>query len=47
MSDKPHNSPKKSYTNPVLRVYGDIEAVTQLNAKGTKVDSAKGLNKTA
>ena len=47
MNEKPDTPKKKPYQEGKLRVYGTIEALTQLNAAGTKVDTSKGLNKTA
>ena len=41
MSLEPTKAPKKPYEKPVLRVYGDVKAVTRTVTNTGTVDSAK------
>jgi hypothetical protein len=37
--DAPNDTPKKPYTSPVLKVYGDIREITQITSSGPKFDN--------
>jgi hypothetical protein len=37
--DASNDTPKKEYTSPVLKVYGDIREITQIRASGAQFDN--------